>query len=88
MMSFVPDPQSANTHTLQEHVDIIVAQYLEHIGAEQASNVYQMIIEPVESAILRTVFQHLKGHQTQMAQALGLSRSTLRKKLKQHGLIT
>jgi Fis family transcriptional regulator len=41
----------------------------------------------VEAPLLATVMRHAGGNQSRAAEMLGLNRGTLRKKLKQHGLL-
>jgi Fis family transcriptional regulator len=45
-----------------------------------------MVLGEVEPALLNVVMQHVDGNQTQAAEMLGITRATLRKKLKQYGL--
>jgi Fis family transcriptional regulator len=41
----------------------------------------------VEVPLLRSVLEHADGNQTRASEMLGLNRSTLRKKLRQHKLL-
>jgi len=50
-------------------------------------NVYDMMLGEVEKPLLEVVMKHTKGNQSNAAKALGLSRGTLRKKLKIYGMI-
>ena len=43
-------------------------------------------MEEMERPLLHTVMEHTGGNQTRAAALLGISRSTLRKKLAQYGL--
>jgi len=45
-----------------------------------------VVLNEVEPAILNVVMQHADGNQSQAASMLGISRCTLRKKLKQYKL--
>jgi Fis family transcriptional regulator len=45
-----------------------------------------MVINEVEKPLLETALKHAGYNQTKAAKVLGLSRSTLRKKLDQHGI--
>lgn len=60
-------------------------QYFKHLEDEIPNDVYQMVMDQVEPALLRVVMQHSKQNQTKAAQILGINRSTLRKKLNLYG---
>jgi Fis family transcriptional regulator len=44
-------------------------------------------MEEVERPLLESVMDYYSGNQSKAAEALGLNRGTLRKKLKQYGII-
>jgi len=46
-----------------------------------------MVLGEVEKPLLEVVMKHTKGNQSNAAKALGLSRGTLRKKLKIYGML-
>ena len=45
-----------------------------------------MVIEQAEAPLLEVVMRECAGNQTRAAEALGINRGTLRKKLRQYGL--
>jgi Fis family transcriptional regulator len=45
-----------------------------------------MVIEEVERPLIETVLDYAQGNQTQAARLLGISRSTLRKKMAHYGI--
>jgi len=61
-------------------------QYLQDLNGHEPNDLYQLLLNEVERPLLETVMQHVGGNQTRAAQALGINRGTLRKKLKQYGL--
>ncbi len=61
-------------------------QYLDDLKGHDPCDLYQLLLTEVERPLLETVMQHVGGNQTRAAQALGINRGTLRKKLKQYGL--
>jgi len=71
---------------LRECVRDALNAYFRQLDGHAASDLYKMVIAEVEQPLLETVMQHTEGNQTQAAQALGISRSTLRKKLAIYGL--
>ena len=61
-------------------------QYFQDLNGHEPNDLYQLLLTEVERPLLETVMQYAGGNQTRAAQALGLNRGTLRKKLKQYGL--
>jgi Fis family transcriptional regulator, factor for inversion stimulation protein len=60
--------------------------YFKDLDGEQASGVYDMVINCIEKPLLESVLHRVRGNQTHAAQLLGLNRNTLRKKMKSHGI--
>ena len=71
---------------LRECVRDALNAYFRQLDGHAPADLYKMVIAEVEQPLLETVMQHTQGNQTQAAQALGISRSTLRKKLAIYGL--
>jgi len=71
-----------------------VRQSLENYIASQNGqipenvNLYELILAEVEAPLMQAVMEYTKGNQSKAAIVLGLSRGTLRKKLKMYGLLT
>ncbi|MFB9867823.1 DNA-binding transcriptional regulator Fis [Vreelandella sulfidaeris] len=72
---------------LREAVETAMRRYFEHLDGSQASDLYAMVLAEVEAPLLSCVLEHTDGNQTRAADVLGLNRGTLRKKLKQYGLL-
>lgn len=73
--------------TLREAVEQAMARYFAHLDGEIVSDLYAMVLAEVEAPLLSSVMDYTHGNQTQASAMLGLNRGTLRKKLKQYGLI-
>ncbi|MBM4199850.1 MAG: Fis family transcriptional regulator [Gammaproteobacteria bacterium] len=71
---------------LCEHVRLAVDQYLRALDGYVANGLYEMVIQEVERPMLEAVLIYCGHNQSKAAQVLGMSRSTLRKKMSQHGL--
>ncbi|MEW7977317.1 MAG: DNA-binding transcriptional regulator Fis [Candidatus Sedimenticola endophacoides] len=74
------------TEPLSECVRDALNSYFRQLDGHAAADLYQMVISEVELPLLETVMEHTRGNQTKAAALLGISRSTLRKKLATHGL--
>jgi Fis family transcriptional regulator len=60
--------------------------YLEDMNGHEVNDLYHVVLSEVEPAILDVVMNHVEGNQSEAAEILGISRGTLRKKLKLYGL--
>ena len=54
-------------------------------AAGENGDLYRLVIGEVEASLLEAVMRETAGHQGRAAQVLGINRSTLRKKLREHG---
>jgi Fis family transcriptional regulator len=72
---------------LRDHVEIAMRNYFSNLDGEQASNVYDMLLTEIEGPLLEVVLEYTRGNQTRASDILGINRGTLRKKLKDHGLM-
>ena len=73
--------------TLRDHVEYAMRNYFANLNGEQVTNVYDMVLAEVEGPLLEVVLEYTRGNQTRASEILGLNRGTLRKKLKDHGLM-
>ncbi len=93
---FVEDRLMTNKHLfsnasdtpLRVHVDRAMRYYFSQLDGQSPSEVYDLVMAEVERPMLSVILEHTRGNQTKAADMLGLNRGTLRKKLKQHGLMT
>jgi Fis family transcriptional regulator len=73
------------TEALSNQVIQAVKKYLSSIGGKDANlNLYQLIVEEVEAPLFRTVMELTRYNQSKAARVLGVSRGTLRTKLKRY----
>jgi Fis family transcriptional regulator, factor for inversion stimulation protein len=71
---------------LRKSVEASLQDYFKELGSyeDEACHIYKMVFEEVEQALLNFILKHTAGNQSKAASLLGISRGTLRKKLKQH----
>ena len=72
---------------LRQSVALAVRTYLEELDGQMGNDVYQMVLAEVEAPLLEEIMRYTRNNQTRASQMLGLNRGTLRKKLKQYGLL-
>jgi Fis family transcriptional regulator len=76
-----------NRHTgLQDHVQKVVKHYFANITDKPSCDLYQTALGELELPLISEVMKHVKANQSKAAILLGVSRGTLRKKLKIYGL--
>ena len=71
---------------LRECVRDSLNQYLSQLKGHQVTDLYELVMNEVEVPLLETVLRHTHGNQSKAAKVLGMSRGTLRKKLKQYDI--
>ena len=76
-----------NAQPLRVHVERAVRDYFAALGDEMPTDLYELILAQVELPLLTVALEQTGGNQTKCAQILGLSRGTLRTKLKAYDLM-
>jgi Fis family transcriptional regulator len=71
---------------LGECVRAALRQYFTQLDGHEATGLHAMVIAEVEKPLIETVLEQCGHNQSKAAQVLGLSRSTLRKKMTQYGI--
>ncbi len=74
-------PAESQTQPLRECVRHALRCYLESLDGHEVNDLYEMVIKEVERPLFQTVLDYAEGNQTRAARLLGMSRSTLRKKM-------
>lgn len=73
--------------TLREQVERVLGEYFTMLDGELPCDLYDVVMHEVEQPLLRSVMEYVGHNQSQAADVLGISRGTLRKKLKAHGIL-
>ena len=69
---------------VRKHVD----QYLEPLDGEIPQDLYDLVISQVEHALLEATLYQSNNNQSKAAEMLGISRGTLRTRMKLFGLLS
>lgn len=81
-------PNDADNHqTIRKTVHTAVDSYLRTMDDQEVTNLYEMVLAEVEASLLAGVMQHTGNNQSKTATLLGLSRGTLRTKLRKYRLL-
>lgn len=78
--------QADRTDPLSKCVEEALGTYLRNMNGHDVCELHRLVIEEVERPLFETVVRHADGNLSQAAKMLGLTRSTLRKRLKDYGI--
>ena len=87
MSNKITSNETLETITLKQVVKDTLRNYFTNIGGEQPVDFYGILLEEIERPLLEVLINHTQYNQVKMATILGISRGTLRKKLKQYGML-
>ena len=62
--------------------------YFRDLNGHKPVELYTLVLGEVEPPLFETVLDYTKGNQSRAAEILGMTRATLRKKLKQYALLS
>jgi Fis family transcriptional regulator len=71
---------------LSECVRCVVEQYIDDMGATPPDNLHALILGETERALVETVLAATSGNQSRAAAMLGITRTTLRNRIRRYGL--
>ena len=73
-------------NTLEQSVRDCLERYFADLGDSQPHDMLAMVVNCVERPVLQAALEKTNGNQSKAAEMLGITRSTLRKKLAAHNL--
>lgn len=76
-----------SSSSLREHVSRAVRRYLSDLGDHHDGELHAFVMREVEAPLFAEVMRHFDGNQTRAAAALGINRATLRRRLRELGLL-
>ena len=78
--------QAGRADPLSKCVQDALATYLHNMDGHRVVDLHRLVIEEVERPLFETVVRHAGGNLTLAARMLGLTRSTLRKRLTHYSI--
>lgn len=72
---------------LSQNVRQALDNYFGQLNGQQPANVYQLVLEEMEVPLLEAVMEFTNHNQSKAAIIMGISRGTLRKKLKKYNML-
>ena len=78
--------KAKKTEPLREAVRDALVRYFDQLDGTAPNDLYQLVMQQIEQPLFEAVMNQTGGNQSRAATLLGISRSTLRKKLAQYGI--
>lgn len=87
MTETLAEPQIAEkVQSMRASVEQLLDRYFAQLDGEDPANLYKMVLAEMEIPLLSKVMTYTRNNQCKAAIILGISRGTLRKKLKMYNL--
>ncbi len=84
-MTLTVNAAQPTNEALVQHIVGVVKSYLGSTSMKDPNlNLYQLVMEEIEGPLFRTVMELTRYNQSKAARVLGVSRGTLRTKLKRY----
>lgn len=77
---------NGKTLPLRDQAEQALADYFATLNGHRPARLYDLVLREVEEPLFRVVLDYAEGNQSRAAGILGITRGTLRKKLRQFGL--
>ena len=71
---------------LRRYAEQVLTEYFARLNGHTPADLHQLVLREVEEPLLRIVMERSAGNQSRAAAMLGITRATLRKKLRLFGL--
>ncbi len=82
-----PPEVERRVQPLRQCIKCALATYFKRLNGHAPAPLYELVIAEVERPLFEVVLTHTGGNLTEAARLLGLTRTTLRLRLKKYGLI-
>jgi len=80
------DSHAEESLRLYDFVCCVVRRYLDDMGDTPPDNLHELIMSEAERPLIETVLKHTGGNQSRAAEMLGITRTTLRNRIRRYGL--
>jgi Fis family transcriptional regulator len=77
-----PEKIRPENYSLSQHIKDLFQNYLTSLNGEAPHQLYELFLGEFEKPFFEAVLSHTRHNQSKAASLLGISRGTLRKKLK------
>jgi Fis family transcriptional regulator len=71
---------------LREEVRKTIRQFLTDMGNTEPEHVYRKLLSEVEPPLIEEVLNYTRGNQSRAARILGMTRNTLRTRIRRYGI--
>jgi len=78
--------KTSNTTPLRNEVRKTIRQYLIDMGSTEPEHVYRKLLSEVEPPLIEEVLLYTRGNQSRAARILGMTRNTLRSRIRRYGI--
>lgn len=83
-MTTITSQMSDSSTSLADSVTQSVQKYFSELKGTEPVNLYEFVLEEIETPLFKAVMEHCKYNQSRAAILLGISRGTLRTKLRRY----
>jgi len=79
-------PRPSTIKPLGHSVSECIDDYFKTLNGHTPTGLYDLVLSLVEPPLLRATLRHCNNNQSRAAEALGMNRATLRKKLREYNI--
>lgn len=79
-------PHKPDSTRLKEEVRNTIRHYLQDMGSTEPEHVYRKLLSEVEPPLIEEVLRYTRGNQSRAARVLGMTRNTLRTRIRRYGI--
>lgn len=71
---------------LRKHVKRAIRHYLEDMGCTEPEDLYRRLLDEIEPPLIAEILRYTAGNQSRTARILGITRNTLREKIRRYDI--
>ena len=76
----------AANDSLWTHVETTIQRYFEDMGTTEPENLHRTLLAQIEPPLIEQTLKFTQGNQSRAARILGITRNTLRSKLRHYNI--